>query len=141
MKKQRSVRPSVEPLEHKALLSTIAFPHATAHAAVPAAVADTTATGVHLTGGLGDGYGGVSPLGVVRGRLNLTRDTLTLSNRRGTLELQLSDIYQHRYTTTARAWQIVAGTGQFATLEGSGSGVFNAVRVRGRVVAWSAAFY
>jgi hypothetical protein len=141
MKAQRPVRPNIEPLEYKALLSTTVLPHSPAHVAVPAIVGDSTATGVQLYGGLGNGYGGVSPLGAVRGRWNLTVNTLTLSNRRGTLELQLSQIFQHRYTTTARSWQIVAGTGQFASLQGSGPGVFNVVRVGGRVVAWSAAFY
>ena len=68
MKTQRPARPRVEPLEHKALLSASVLPYAPAHAAVVAVVADTTATGVHLAGGLGDGYGGVSPLGAVRGR-------------------------------------------------------------------------
>ena len=67
MKTKGSARPCVEPLEHKALLSASVLPHAPAHAAVAAVVGDTTATGVHLAGGLGDGYGGVSPLGAVRG--------------------------------------------------------------------------
>ena len=141
MKSQRSARPCAEPLEHKALLSASVLPHGAGHVAVAAVVADTTATGVHLAGGLGDGYGGVSPLGFVRGHLNLTQNTLTLSNHRGTLEVQLSQTYQHHYSTTFRSWQIIHGTGQFANLEGSGSGVFNVIRVRGRLVAWSAAFY
>jgi hypothetical protein len=141
MKRQRSMQPVFDSLEHKQLLSAGLISQSQSSVLAPAMISETTATGVRLSGGLGDGYGWVSPLGGVRGRLNANLRTLTLSNRRGSLELQLSPYYQHRYTETARAWQVIKGTGQYATLEGSGHAVVNVVRIRGHVVAWSASFY
>jgi hypothetical protein len=141
MKPRRSIQPSVESLEHKALLSAQILPATSGHVAVPAVASAPVATEVQLLGGLGNSYGGVTPLGYVRGQLNLARKRITLSNFQGTLDVQLSQVYHHRYTTIARTWQIIGGTGQYADLEGRGPGVFTVVSVRGRVRAWSAAFY
>ncbi len=128
-------------MEHKALLSTNILPNMPAHIAAPAFVAESVASQVQLYGGLGNGYGGVAPLGFVQGNLNLARKTLTLFNGLGTLEVHLSQFHHHRFTTIGRAWQIVGGTGLYANLEGSGPGVFTITSVGGRVRAWSASFY
>ena len=133
--------PSVESLEKIAVLSTGVLPHAALHVAVPAVMEGTPSTGVHLLGGIGSGRGYVSPLGQVRGAYNLVHQTLTLTNGRGSLELQLSQL--HRYPNVVRfsAWQIIKGTGQYAAWQGAGSGSFTLVIVGGRAVSSSAAFY
>jgi hypothetical protein len=141
MKRQRSLRPNVESLEKIALLSTSVVPHAAFHAAVPAVVRGTPSTGVHLVGGIGSGRGYVSPLGSVKGAYNLVQRTLTLTNSRGLLELQLSQLHKYPNVVQFGAWQIIKGTGQYATWQGAGSGSFTLVIVGGRAVASSAAFY
>ena len=119
MKRQRSLRPNVESLEKMALLSTSVVPQAAFHAAVPAVVRGTPSTGVHLVGGIGSGRGYVSPLGSVKGAYNLVQQTLTLTNGRGLLELRLSQLHRYPNVVQFSAWQIIKGTGQYATLQGA----------------------
>ena len=139
MKRQRTLQPAVESLEIMTLLSTGVIPHAAPD--VAAVVNKESTTNVHLSGGIASGRGYVAPLGVVKGQYILVDKTLTLSNKHGALELQLSQMHRSTHLVQFRAWQIIHGTGQYATWHGSGSGVFSLVIVGKRAVASSAAFF
>lgn len=141
MKRHRSLRPNVESLEKMALLSTSVLPPAEFHGAGPAVMEATSSTSVHLVGGIASGRGYVSPLGQVKGAYNLVQQTLTLTNGRGSLELKLSQLHKYPDVVRFSAWQIIKGSGQYATWQGAGSGSFTLVIVGGRAVASSAAFY
>jgi hypothetical protein len=123
-----------------ALLSTGVLSHA-AHVAAPAQVQATSASGVHLRGGIVSGRGYVTPLGLVRGQYNLVHETLTLRNKHGAVELQLGQLHQSSHLVRFSSWQIIDGVGQYSSLQGSGSGSFRVVIVGKRAVASSAAFF
>ena len=141
MKTNRSIRPGVETLESKALLSTVAAPHFPSQMSVAPIVVETAQAPLHLIGVVVNGYGGVSPLGRVRGYLNIPRKILTLVNPSGSLKLQLIHVHKYPYVINAYGWKIMSGTGDFASLHGSGHSTVSAVVVLGRTVTWTAAFY
>ncbi len=141
MKKHRSIQPGVETLEHKALLSTVVAPHLAVQLMAAPIVAETARAGVALIGAVVNGYGGVSPLGGVRGHLYIQQRTLILANGRGSLVLALSHVHRYPHVVNAFEWKITRGTGQFASLAGHGRCTVTAVLVRGRITTWSAAFY
>ncbi len=141
MKRQRSIHPGVETLEHKALLSTVVAPHIAAELKAAPIVVETARAGVALIGAVVNGYGGVSPLGGVRGYLNIQQRTLILANSRGSLALALSHVHKYPHVVNAFEWTIKKGSGEFASLQGQGRCTVTAVFVRGRITTWSAAFY
>jgi len=141
MKKQRSIHPGVEALEQKAVLSTVVAPHLAAELRPAPIVVEPARFGVALIGAVVNGYGGVSPLGGVRGYLNIQQRTLILANHRGSLTLALSHVHRYPYVINAFEWTITRGTGQFASFQGQGRCTVTAVIVGRHIATWSAAFY
>ncbi len=141
MQKHRSIHPGVETLEQKELLSTVVAPDLAVQQKAAPIVVEPARAGVALIGAVVNGYGGVSPLGGVRGHLDTQQRTLVLSNSRGSLALALSHVHRYPHVINAFEWTITKGTGQFASLEGQGRCTVTAVFVRGRITTWSAAFY
>jgi hypothetical protein len=141
MTKHRSIRPGVETLEQKALLSAGIVPKSAAHLHAAPIVAETAKANVTLIGAVVNGYGGVSPLGGVRGYLRLSQKDLILANSRGSLTLGLLHVQRYPTTIVAFNWRIIRGTGQFASFHGQGHSTVTATRVFGHIVTWTAAFY
>jgi hypothetical protein len=138
MNRDRSFRPSGESLEKLALLST-GVVSADVHGA--AEVRATTDTGPYLSGAIVSGRGYVRPLGSVRGQYSLIDDTLTLYNKNGSLQLQLSNLHQTSHLVRFSSWEIVQASGTYSSMAGSGSGSFNVVIHHDRAVFSDAIFY
>jgi hypothetical protein len=141
MKKLRSIHPGVEALEQKALLSAAVAPHLEAKVHAAPIVAETASANVILIGAVVNGYGGVSPLGGVRGFLRTRQRALILANPQGNLTLRLLHVHRYPDVTNFFNWRIVRGTGQFASFSGQGHSTVNVDSVFGHVVTWSASFY
>jgi hypothetical protein len=138
MKKQRSIRPGVENLEHKVVMSAGVTSHLTEHAQVHAIHIDAA---VHLTGYVYTGTGTVMPMGGVHGTLNVGQKVITLANGAGSVKLQLKQVHKYPNTLTARAYKILKGTGIFRSYRGQGQTSLTAVTVGRRPTVWSASFY
>ena len=141
MKKQRSIRPGVENLEPKALLSAGAAPHLPGRPESPPAVAEVARRPVHLFGTVVLGTGTVLPMGGVHGSINVGQKTLTLTNGRGSVKVRLMQAHKYPYTFIAHAWKIMSGTRNFRSFSGQGPTSVVATTVRGRLVSWSASFW
>jgi hypothetical protein len=141
MKKQRSIRPNVDTLESKVLLSTGLAPHgAERHAAHPV-IADVARPPVQLIGYVYSGTGTVAPMGGVNGSINLGQKVVTLRNGGGTVQIRLTQVHKYGPTVTARAYQIIKGTGEFKGFRGQGHNSRTAVTVAGRLSVWTESFY
>jgi hypothetical protein len=141
VKKQRSIRPAVDGLEHKVLLSTGVAPHLAEHAQTAAAVAHVAIQKVKLMGYIYTGTGTVSPLGGVHATLNLPQKIVKLSNAGGTLKVKLTQVHKYGPTVTARAYKIMQGSGVFRSYRGQGHTSLTAVKVGGRLSVWTESFY
>jgi hypothetical protein len=141
MKKQRSIRLRVENLEQKTLLSAGVGPHSPEHHPIPSVNVDVARPPVRLLGYVYSGTGTVSPMGGVHGSINLGQKTVTLSNGRGSVKIKLTQVHNYGPTVTARAYQIMKGTGQFRSFRGQGHTSLTAVKVRGRLSVWTESFY
>ena len=141
MRKQRSIRPGVDKLESKVLLSTGLAPHGAERPATPPVIADVAQPPVHLMGYVYSGTGTVSPMGGVHGSLNLGQKVVTLANGAGSVRVKLTQVHKYGPTVTARAYKIMNGTGQFKGFRGQGHTSQTAVRVGGRLSVWTESFY
>jgi len=140
MKKQRSIRPGVDNLESKVLLSTGLAPHGAGRPEA-APVVDVALSRVQLMGYVYSGTGTVSPMGGVHGSLNLGQKVVTLANGAGSVRVKLTQVHNYGPTLTARAYKIMNGTGQFRSLSGQGHTSLTAVKVGGRLSVWTESFY
>jgi hypothetical protein len=120
MRKQRSIRPGVDKLESKVLLSTGLAPHGAERPAAPPIIADVARPPVHLMGYVYSGTGTVSPMGGVHGSLNLGQKVVTLRNGGGAVQIKLTQVHKYGPTVTARAYKIMKGTGAFKGFRGQG---------------------
>jgi hypothetical protein len=141
MRKPRSIRPGVENLEPKVVLSTGVAAHMPAHAEIPSVVVDVARRPVHLIGSITLGSGTVSPLGGVRAAINLGQKTLNLSNGQGAVKLKLSQVRTYPTTWIAHAYKVMTATGHFKALHGQGNTSVTATIIHGRVHTWSASFW
>jgi hypothetical protein len=141
MKKQRSIRPGVDNLESKVLLSTGVAPHGAERPEAPPVV-DVALSRVQLMGYVYSGTGTVSPMGGVHGSLNLAQETVTLSNGKGSVRVKLTQVHKYGPTTvTADGYKIMSGTGQFKLFRGQGHTTLTAVKVGGKLSVWTESFY
>jgi hypothetical protein len=140
MKKQRSLRPNVDSLESKVLLSTGVAPHGAEHREAPPVV-DVALSRVQLMGYVYSGTGTVSPMGGVHGSLNLGQKVVTLANGAGAVKVKLTNVHKYGPTVTARAYKIMKGTGAFKGFRGQGHTSLTAVKVGGRLSVWTESFY
>jgi hypothetical protein len=141
MKKQQSIRLRVENLEQKTLLSAGVGPHSPERPQMPSVVVDVARPPVHLMGYVYSGNGTVSPMGGVQGSINLAQKTVTLRNGSGSVRVKLTQVHKYGPTITARAYQIMKGTGQFKSFRGHGHTSLTAVKVGGRLSVWTESFY
>jgi hypothetical protein len=141
MKKQRSIRPGVESLEHITLLSAGVVPHPAEHARPAPVAIDAARLSSHLIGYVYTGNGTVSPMGAVHGSLNTRQRTITLSNGGGSVRLKLTHVHKYPNTLTALSYKIIKATGQFRSLHGQGHSSVTAVTVGSRWSSWTASFY
>ena len=140
MKKQRSIRPDVDSLESKVLLSTGLAPHGAGRPEAPPVV-DVALARVQLMGYVYSGTGTVSPMGGVHGSLTLPQKVVTLANGAGRVQIKLTQVHKYGPTVTARAYKIIKGTGQFRSYLGQGHTTLTAVKVQGRLSVWTESFY
>ena len=140
MKKQRSIRPGVDNLESKVLLSTGVAPHGAERPEAPPVV-DVALSRVQLMGYVYSGTGTVAPMGGVHGSLNLGQKVVTLANGAGRVKIKLTQVHKYGPTVTARAYTIMSGAGQFRSYRGQGHTSLTAVKVGGRLSVWTESFY
>jgi hypothetical protein len=141
MKKQRSIRPDVDSLESKVLLSTGPAPHGAERPAAPPVIADVARPPVYLMGYVYSGTGTVAPMGGVNGSLSLGQKVVTLRNGAGAVQIKLTQVHEYGPTVTARAYKIMKGTGAFNGFRGQGHTSLTAVKVGGRLSVWTESFY
>jgi hypothetical protein len=96
---------------------------------------------VHLMGYVYSGTGTVSPMGGVRGSINLGQRLVTLRNGGGAVQIKLTQVHKYGPTVTARAYKIMKGTGAFKGFRGQGHTSLTAVKVGGRLSVWTESFY
>jgi hypothetical protein len=141
MKKQRSLRPGVDNLESKVLLSTGLALHGAERPKAPTVIADVARPPVHLIGYVYSGTGTVAPMGGVNGSLNLGQKVVTLRNGGGAVQIKLTQVHKYGPTVTALGYTIMKGTGQFKGFRGQGHTSLTAVTVGGRLSVWTESFY
>jgi hypothetical protein len=141
MKKQRSIRPRLDNLEQKTLLSTGVAPHLAERALTAPPVVDVARPPVHLMGYVYSGNGTVAPMGEVHATLNLGQHVVTLRNAGGSVQVRLTNVHKYPNTFTARAFKIIKGTGAFKAYRGQGHTSLTAVTLRTKVTVWSESFY
>jgi hypothetical protein len=141
MKKQRSLRPGVDNLESKVLLSTGLASHGAERPEAPPVITDVARPPVHLMGYVYSGTGTVSPMGGVQGSLNLDQKVVTLRNGAGSVQIKLTQVHTYGPTVTARAYKIMKGTGALNGFRGQGHTSLTAVKVGGRLSVWTESFY
>jgi hypothetical protein len=141
MRKQRPLRPGIDDLENKILLSAGVAPDAPTRHLNAAAVVEVARPPVQLMGYVYSGTGTVSPMGGVHGSLNLGQKVVTLANGSGSVRIKLTQVHKYGPTVTARAYQIMNGTGHFKGIRGHGHTVLTATKVGGRLAVWTETFY
>jgi hypothetical protein len=141
MKKPQSIRPGIDNLEHRVLLSTGLAAQAADLPAPAPAITEVARPPVHLLGYVYSGTGAVSPMGGVHATINVGQHLVTLRNARGAVQVRLTQVHNYPHTFTARAFKILSATGAFRSYRGQGHTSVTAITNRGRVSVWSASFY